>query len=365
MTTPRITRHALPSFWLPVLAGLPLGACLLVMALPILGHGNATLSRTLYLAAFVLWLLPLTALQRWLWRRGTPGWCIALALLLATYAMALTTRLLSVAVQAVAAGSLARLVEPGGIDVTLLFRGLEGAWLVLVAYCAIHAVVTYYAALRREQADHLEARALARDAELRALRYQLQPHFLFNTLNAISALVAEDRGAEARHMLARLGDFLRTVLDARAGHEATLAEEIAMTEAYLEVEKARLGRRMQLTWVLGDGVLGANVPCLLLQPLVENAIRHGIAPRRAPGRLDIHIARDEAHLVIRISNDLPEKDDTPPQPGVTRDAIGLDNIRGRLARLYSGRATLHAGMADGCYQVHLTLPLRLHAGAGA
>ena len=365
MAPPRIMRPSLPPFWLPVVAGLPLGLCLLVMALPILGHGNATLSRTLYLSAFVLWLLPLTALQRRLWRRGMPAWRIALVLLAATYAMALATRVLSVVVQAVAAGGLSRLASPGAVDVSLLFRGLEGAWLVLVAYCAVHAVVIYYAALRREQADHAEARALARDAELRALRYQLQPHFLFNTLNAVSTLVAEGHGAEARQVLARLGDFLRTVLDARPRHEVTLAEEIAMTEAYLEVEKARLGRRLQLSWQLGEGVLGAHVPYLLLQPLVENAIRHGIAPRRAPGRLDVHIARAGARLDIHIRNDLPETIDASPRSHDTRDAVGLENVRARLARLHGGDAVLHAGMEGDRYHVHLVLPLHLHAGTAA
>lgn len=358
MTPARASRHALPPFWLPVLAGLPLGVCLLVMAMPILGHGNATLARTLYLSAFVLWVLPLTALQRWLWRRGMAVWRIALVLLLTTYAMALATRLLSVALQAAASGSLARLFAPGTLDVGLLFRGLEGAWLVLVAYCAVHAVVTYYAELRHEQARHLEARALARDAELRALRYQLQPHFLFNTLNAVSALVADERGTEARQMLARLGDFLRAVLDARAGHEVTLAEEIAMTEAYLEVEKARLGRRLLLSWHVGDGVLGAHVPGLLLQPLVENAIRHGIAPRSAPGRLDIRIARDDTQLDIRIDNDLPAPGEAPPRSEDARTAVGLDNVRGRLARLYPDHAGLQAGIDAGRYRVRLTLPLR-------
>lgn len=357
---PRLVRS---SFWLPVLAGLPLGACLLLMALPILGHGSATLSRTLYLSAFVLWLLPLTALQRWLWRRGMPVWRIALVLLVVTYAMALTTRLLSVAAQALASGSLVRLLTPGVVDVPLLFRGLEGAWLVLVAYCAIHAVVTYYAALRQEQADHLEARALARDAELRALRYQLQPHFLFNTLNAVSALVAEGHSVEARQMLARLGDFLRTVLEARPSHEVTLAEEIAMTEAYLEVEKARLGQRLQMTWQIGDGVLRAHVPHLLLQPLVENAIRHGIAPRRAPGRLDIRISHESERLLIRICNDLPEADNMRPQQDAMRDAVGLQNVRDRLARIYPGDAALYASVGDGRYEVRLYLPLRVQTEA--
>ncbi len=360
MKTVRAKRHALPPFWLPVLAGLPLGVCLLVMAMPILGQGNATLSRTLYLSAFALWILPLTAMHRALWRRGTAVWRIALLLLVATYAMALATRLLSVALQALLSGDLMRLATPGAIDVPLLFRGLEGAWLVLVAYCAIHAVVTYYAELRREQAGHMEARALARDAELLALRYQLQPHFLFNTLNAISALVAEDRGTEARQMLARLGDFLRSVLDARSGHEVTLAEEVAMTEAYLEVEKARLGKRLLLSWRLGDGALAVHVPYLLLQPLVENAIRHGIAPSSAPGRLDIRIVRNGAQLDIRIVNDLPDADNLPPRERA-RPAVGLDNVRRRIARLYPDEGRVEAGVEDGRYHVRVTLPVRTAA----
>lgn len=360
--TLQTTRSTLPPFWLPVLAGLPLGVCLLVMALPILGYGNATLSRTLYLSAFVLWVLPLTALQRWLWRRGVAVWRMVLVLLAVTYLMALATRLLSVVLQASMSGNLMQLLTPGAIDVALLFRGLEGAWLVLVAYCAVHAVVTYYAALRHEQARHLEARALARDAELRALRYQLQPHFLFNTFNAISTLVAEERGAEARQMLARLGDFLRAVLDARAGHEVTLAEEIAMTDAYLDVEKARLGKRLKLSWQLGDGVLGACVPCLLLQPLVENAIRHGIAPRRAPGELSIRIVRDGGQLDIRIGNDLPEID-TAPLHDAARPSVGLDNVRRRLAHLHADAAQAQAGVEDGRYLVRLTLPMRTETSA--
>ena len=162
-------------------------------------------------------------------------------------------------------------------------------------------------------------------------------------------------------MLARLGDFLRCVLDARHGHEIVLAEEIVMTEAYLEIEKARLGKRLVVSWHLGDGVLGAHVPYLLLQPLVENAIRHGIAPRSAPGRLDIHIARDAACLEIRIGNDLPGPGDSlQRQDGGRGEAVGLDNVRARIAHLYPDTANLRAGIDDdGRYQVRLTLPLQV------
>lgn len=362
MATPRTHRRASPPFWLPVLAGLPLGVCLLLMAVPILGYGNASMARTLYLLAFVLWVAPLTVLQRWLWRRCTPGWVMVPALLVLTYLMALATRLISLRLQT---ALYAHLPKPE-LDWTLLFRGLEGAWLVLVAFCAIHAVVAYYAELRHEQAEHVEARALARDAELRALRYQLHPHFLFNTLNAISALVAEGRGAEARQMLARLGDFFRAVLDSHHGHEVALAEEIAMTETYLDIERARLGSRLRLSWRLGADVLDAQVPFLLLQPLVENAIRHGIAPRSAPGLLDVDIGKHDGGLRIRVGNDLPSPAEAQCAGPVEREPVGLQNVRDRLARLYPGQAELVAGLRDdGRYHVELRLPLRAKPGSCA
>lgn len=349
------TRH-LPPLWLPLLAGLPLATCLVLMAVPSLGHGVATVSRTLFLMTFVLWVIPLTLLQRHLWARGKPLWVVALTLLMATYLMTLATRVLNIGLQAAIAG-------PRSPDFNwwLVFRGIEGAWLTLIAFCAIHAVVTYYAELKQEHAHRLEAQSLARDAELRALRYQLQPHFLFNTLNAVSALVAEQKGQEARQMLARLGDFLRATLDLGHAHEVSLAEELALTEGYLEIEKARLGDRLQLKWRVGPGLLGARVPYLLLQPLVENAIRHGIAPRRGPGRLEIDITGSPSMLHVRMSNDLPPGDERIDASGTDRtEPVGLRNIDDRLSRLYPGAYELHAGQGDdGRYHVALSLPLRI------
>ena len=349
-----------PPFWLPVLAGLPVGVCLLVMALPILGHGNATLSRTLYLLAFVSWVLPLTWLQRWLWQRWGPGWRLVVTLLTATYAMALATRILSLAVQ----GTLPRAVATSAHDGGAMFRGLEGAWLVLVAYCAIHAVVAYYAELRRERENHLAARVLAREAELMALRYQIQPHFLFNVLNAISALSAEGRAQDAQRMISRLGDFLRTMLESGSGHEVPVAEEIAVTEGYLEIERIRLGDRLRLCWNVGPNVLGKGMPHLLLQPLLENALRHGIAPRVSPGCVDIRIHRQGGKMVIGVVNDMPDVRSSHAEPGPAGMSLGLENVRARLAHLYSGSAALHAGYReDGRFGVEVTLPLRDLAGA--
>ncbi|MGO1000223.1 sensor histidine kinase [Lysobacter sp. CA196] len=346
-----------PPFWLPLLAGLPMGLGLLLIAVPLLDHGSATASRTLYLLALALWMLPLTALQRSLWRRGLAGWAMAAVLLPASYAMVLSTKVLSVLVVVWSKG-------PSLQDFNwwLIFRGLEGAWLALIAYCAIHAVSVYYAELQRAQARHLQSQALLRDAELRALRYQLQPHFLYNTLNAISALVAETRNREARQMLACLGDFLRATLDGAHGHEVALADELALTEAYLDIEKARLGARLLVKWELGPGLLTAQVPYLLLQPLVENAIRHGIAARTAPGRLDIRISDEADRLRVQVDNDLPAE---PSHHAGTDDAtraepVGLRNIGERLANLYPGAHQLSAGIgADGRYRVELSFPLRL------
>lgn len=341
-----------PPFWLPVLAAMPLAASLLLSALPVLGHGPASVSRSMYLWGFALWLLPLTALQRALRRR----WSLPVAaavLLPAAFLMAWASRWLLLLPPLLARGSL-----PPRFDWTATLRGLEGTWLSLVAACAIHAVVAYAVQLRRERERLAQARALARDAELTALRYQLQPHFLFNTLNAVSALIGEGQAGQAQRMLARLSEFLRATLDGERGHEVSLAEELALTEAYLEIEQARLGQRLQLRRRIGAGVLSARVPYLLLQPLVENAVRHGIARRTAPGQIDLDIGADGDALRIEIANDPATAAAGDAEPVPAGGAIGLRNVRERLQALYPQRHAFEAGAdADGRYRVRLRLPL--------
>lgn len=344
--------RASPPFWLPLLAGLPIGLCLVVMALPVLGHGHATAYRTLYLLVYLAWTVPLTAFQRALWRHRTPVWATATALLATTYLMSLANNALGVGLAVVAGWGLSP-----NFQWTQIFSGLEGCWLALIAFCAIHAVVAYYAELKQEQSRRLEAVSLARDAELRALRYQLRPHFLFNTLNAISALVAEERNREARQMIARLGDFLRATLDGSESHEVALADELALTETYLEIEKARLGERLSVRWHIGPNLLRARVPYLLLQPLVENAIHHGIARRTDPGQLEIRISLEGDKLQLQLGNDTqagcPESENALHRA----DAIGLRNVSERLAKLYPGQHTFHAGAReDGGFEVRLSLP---------
>ncbi|NUO75938.1 MAG: histidine kinase [Lysobacter sp.] len=348
--------------WLPLVAGIPLAVCLLLIALPNIGHGLATASRILFLPSFLLWLLPLTLLQRALWRRRSSAPITVAVLLATTAAMALCVRL-GVTVLAAAMNESA----PQGVNWLYVVRGLEGPWLPLIAYCALHAVVNYYAQFRSERERRIEAQALAREAELLALRYQLQPHFLFNTLNAISSLMANDRPRQAQQMLSRLGEFLRATLDGARGHEVSLADELSLTEAYLDIEQARLGERLRLQWNFGPDLLAARVPYLLFQPLVENAIRHGIAPRSEPGRLDIRVEARDGQLHIDAINDVPQGADAIVRRSDDGTALGLRNTRQRLEKLYPGAHAMDAGLdADGRYRVHLRIPLRSDAAeAGA
>jgi two-component system sensor histidine kinase AlgZ len=234
-----------------------------------------------------------------------------------------------------------------------LAQGLDGCWLALVAFCAVHAVAVYYLSLQRAQLRLAQALALAREAELRALRLQVNPHFLFNTLNAISALVSAQANRDANRMIVRVSDFLRATLAHDGSHEHSLADELALTDAYLDIEKVRLGERLQMTMKTGPDLLDATVPYLLLQPLVENAIRHGIAPLAAPGRLDIRVERDASTLRIKISND-------GGASGLEGGGIGLANVAGRLRHLYGEAQQLDAGWRDdGRFHVCVRLPLRV------
>lgn len=345
------TRLTLPPFWLPLLAGLPITLCMAVMALPELSHAYAGAYRAFYAGAYLVWIVPVSALQRALWRRDVPAIATAVVLLVATYA-------LSVVNSAIGQWGAVHWGLLPAMEFRRLFAGLDGCWLALIAFCAIHALVLHYTELQQSRLREAEAARFAREAQLRALRYQLQPHFLFNTLNSISSLVADGRGADATRMLARLGDLLRDSLERGDAQEVTLAEELATTEHYLDIEKARLGRRLRVETRIGPGLLQALVPPLLLQPLVENAIRHGIAPRVDGGLLSMHVDGGEDGLRIELRNDgMPvAKEAREGRPG----AVGLANVRQRLAALYPDAHAFELSLADdGSCRVAIRLPLRL------
>lgn len=219
-------------------------------------------------------------------------------------------------------------------------------------------VVAIVHLLRSQRA--LRERALAQsrletqlaEAQLSTLRAQLRPHFLFNTLNSISALMAHDVPA-ARRMVARLSDLLRQSLEGDEAQETSLGRELAFLESYVDVQRTRFRDRLSVEYAVEPGALAARVPRLILQPLVENAIVHGIGPRPGPGRVRVAAAVDGGRLRLAVEDDGVGLDENPP----AREGVGIGNTRARLRALYGDAHALELEDADGAgARVRITLP---------
>ena len=190
------------------------------------------------------------------------------------------------------------------------------------------------------------------DARLLALRAQLEPHFLFNALNTIAVLMREDVDA-AERVLVLLGNQLRRALDASDDQEARLGDELAFLEAYLAIEHARFADRLSYRIDVPPELLEARVPSFVLQPLAENAVRHGIAQRAAPGHIEIAATQADGALHLSV------RDDGPGFADDARDGVGLGNTRARLTLLYGERHTFRIGPAPGGGAlVELSIPWR-------
>jgi two-component system sensor histidine kinase AlgZ len=225
--------------------------------------------------------------------------------------------------------------------------------------------------VRRQEAMRAERlRADLASAQLRALTLQLQPHFLFNALNAVGALILTERHREAFDMVGQLGDLLRVLLAIERREEVSLREELELTEAYVGVEQARLGDRLRVSWDVAQELGGAQVPPMLLQPLVENAVRHGVAPKPGGGRLTISAHRRDATLVLTVVDDGPTGASRPPSsegaqsPPLTT-GLGLDNTRRRLAHLYGDATRLDLSRDGGWTRVVVEVPYHLAPGSSA
>jgi two-component system LytT family sensor kinase len=213
---------------------------------------------------------------------------------------------------------------------------------VLAAGLARNYIVRYQARLdeaRRLQAEAAELHAQLADARLNALRTQLNPHFLFNTLNAISTLVEEDpRGA--RRMIARLSDLLRHTLEGDE-QEIPLARELEMLLRYLDIMEVRFQDKLEVSIETETSLDDALVPNLVLQPLVENAFRHGLAMRQTVGRVAVRVVRDDGDLVLTV------RDNGRGPAKEVREGVGLANTRARLTQLYGARQRLALTAAEG------------------
>ena len=205
---------------------------------------------------------------------------------------------------------------------------------------------------REKDRGQLRLEAQLADARLQTLRAQLQPHFLFNALNTISVLMHENVDSADRILL-RLSALLRRSLDGSEAHEVTLGEEIGFLESYLEIEQARFGERLSYRIVVPDAVREARVPTLILQPLVENALHHGIATRAGPGRVQIEAQRHGDVLRLSVS------DDGRGLPQDPTERVGLANTRARLRLLHGDRQRFDVrNSADGGVIAEIELPWR-------
>lgn len=227
---------------------------------------------------------------------------------------------------------------------------------VVIAWVGLYLGIKYYRQLQRETERALAARSMAHQAQLKMLRYQLNPHFLFNTLNAISTLILDRDNATANRMVQGLSSFLRHSLDNDPMQRVTLRQELDALTLYLDIEKIRFAERLRIETAIDEDCWRALLPSLLLQPLVENAIKYAVAKQIAGGLLRIEAERDGEQLVLRVIDDGPgcsalEGGQLPPGKGV-----GLRNTRERLHVLYGDASDFSVRNRERGIEVTLRLP---------
>jgi two-component system, LytTR family, sensor kinase len=238
---------------------------------------------------------------------------------------------------------------------SLLYQALT----FLVVYALIVTVTLMLESRQRMSRQLAETARLNEElsrAQLAALRRQLEPHFMFNTLNAIAGLVRDHKSQAAVSMIVGLSEFLRRASEDSHRSQVTLAEEVEYLQRYLEIQKVRLGERLQVSVDIPAELLRAQVPNLLLQPLVENAIKHGIAKRVAGGAVRVAGACRDGNLCLSVYNDGPH---LPSDWQLNHTGIGIGNLRTRLQILHGAQSELRLRPVDaGGVEVVVTLPLR-------
>lgn len=344
------------------------GALVLLFAAPLALSSSVSWRQTIKFGAYFwsLWLFFLPAVAWFAFRFPLERRSLLrnLALhLLACLFLVLATRISFRVIDKVL--PMATLSRPVGPPAAFgVFHGFRAALDVLV-YCSLVGAcqaVRYFQISQDRERRAAELEASLTSAKLQALRMQLNPHFLFNTLNSIAALVYVNPRA-ADEMLGDLSELLRRSLDSMEEQEIPLEQELKFIGAYLSIEQKRFGERLCLEQRVPEELLKALVPALLLQPLVENAIRHGIEPQRSPGLISIEAKQEDAtlHLIVRDNGrGLPSTETS--QSG--RRGIGLANTQARLQELYGSNQRFVLGKAEpqGC-QVDVHLPLHWEAAA--
>jgi len=244
-----------------------------------------------------------------------------------------------------------------GIRLQLIGSATTGSTLYLLTVALHYLMIALERAREVERVGH-EQRVLAREAELKALRAQLNPHFLFNSLNSISALTSID-GKRARQMCVLLSDFLRRSLKLGERETVSLAEELELLRNYLAIEEIRFGERLKVELESDPAVENAQVPPLILQPLVENAIKHGISQIPEGGTITIRALKFDDFVEVCVEN--PVDDDAARPEGL---GLGLHQVKQRLQGRFDARTRFEATLQDGRYRVLLIFPLEWESPKG-
>jgi LytS/YehU family sensor histidine kinase len=236
----------------------------------------------------------------------------------------------------------------GRVLVATFFFNLLIYWVIVIAQQGLD----YYRQFQERGIQTAELETRLTEARLQALQMQLNPHFLFNTLNAISSLMHKDVDTADR-MIAKLSELLRYTLESTDEQEVSLRQELAFLDGYLEIQQARFGERLIVQREISPETLESRVPNLILQPLVENAIQHGIAPHARVGQIHLRAARWNDRLELEVR----DNGKGLPKNGPLRDGVGLANTRARLLQLYGAAQTLElTDAAEGGMVVRITIP---------
>ncbi len=234
----------------------------------------------------------------------------------------------------------------------LIAENALGWYFFFLSWSVFYLALSYAGAVRASERETARLRAAAQTAEIRALRYQVNPHFLFNTLNSISSLVMSGKREDAEAMILNLSTFFRTSLASEPTDDIPLADEIAVQKLYLEIEAVRFPERLRATFEIEPAAAAACVPGLILQPLIENAVKYGVAPARRPVQICVRARVNGDKLEVTVS------DDGDGAKTANGTGVGLRNVRDRLTARFGDAAWLTAGKrAEGGFTAMLTLPL--------
>ena len=320
----------------------------------LLYESSSSYARMIAVSATAGFLLsvPMRYIYRRLW--GRPPRTLILGVLVTCYITGLALRV-------VINLSYRQFVDPTWHAQTLfeLFGGALSSTYLLLCWSLLYFGIKSFESQRKQEEAMLKAVALAQEAQLKMLRYQLNPHFLFNTLNAISTLILDNQNKKANHAVTRLSEFLRYTLDQDPMKKVTLRQEIEALDLYLGTERLRFGERLHLEYAIEEGALDALVPSLLLQPLLENSLKYAVSAREEGGSVRIEGRAREGLLELSVIDDGPGLREG--MPAGERRGVGLRNTRERLAVLYGGNYRFAVLNTHPGLRVDMALPLEFAA----